>query len=113
MSRIFSHQLRLIFPRATICTMHHPPLTARLDSAQPKKKQRVEEHQPQRVEEPPAPQPVSRSNVKVPGSKVSEKAAASRSKESTRQKNSRKQKAGQANFSLKWDRDCGAELAGT
>merc|ERR1712228_668057 len=32
--------------------------------------------------------------------------------ETTRQKNSRKQKLGQANFTLKWDRDCGFEMAG-
>ena len=31
--------------------------------------------------------------------------------ETTRQKNSRKEKLGQATFSLKWDRDCGAEKA--
>lgn len=33
-------------------------------------------------------------------------------KETSRQKNSRKQKLGQATFTLKWDRDTGAELAG-
>jgi len=33
-------------------------------------------------------------------------------KETTRQKNNRQQKLGQATFSLKWDRDTGAELAG-
>eukprot|EP01083_Nonionella_stella_P000014 36_1 len=32
--------------------------------------------------------------------------------ETIRQKNSRKQKRGQANFTLKWDRDCGFEMAG-
>ena len=31
--------------------------------------------------------------------------------ETNRQKNARKEKAGQATFSLKWDRDCGAEKA--
>ena len=36
-----------------------------------------------------------------------------REKETTRQKNKRKQARGQANFTLKWDRDCGAEKAGT
>jgi len=34
-----------------------------------------------------------------------------RSSETTRQKNSRKEKLGQATFTLKWDRDCGAEKA--
>lgn len=34
-----------------------------------------------------------------------------RSSESTRQKNARKEKLGQATFTLKWDRDCGAEKA--
>mmetsp|Transcript_31801 Transcript_31801/g.61190 ORF Transcript_31801/g.61190 Transcript_31801/m.61190 type:complete len:229 (-) Transcript_31801:453-1139(-) len=38
--------------------------------------------------------------------------AAQSKKESTREKNKRKQKLGQANFTLKWDRDCGAEKAG-
>ena len=33
-------------------------------------------------------------------------------KETTRQKNKRKQSRGQANFTLKWDRDCGFEMAG-
>ena len=33
-------------------------------------------------------------------------------KESIRQRNKRKQGLGQATFSLKWDRDCGAEKAG-
>ncbi|KAL1529450.1 hypothetical protein AB1Y20_000397 [Prymnesium parvum] len=36
----------------------------------------------------------------------------SQPKETTREKNKRKQKLGQANFTLKWDRDCGAEKAG-
>ena len=35
-----------------------------------------------------------------------------RKKETTREKNKRKEKVGQATFSLKWDRDCGAERAG-
>ncbi|ETO35485.1 hypothetical protein RFI_01577 [Reticulomyxa filosa] len=35
-----------------------------------------------------------------------------KAKETTRQKNTRQQKLGQATFSLKWDRDTGAELAG-
>ena len=35
-----------------------------------------------------------------------------RKSETTREKNKRKQKLGQANFSLKWDRDCGHEMAG-
>uniref|UniRef100_A0A7S0L1U0 Uncharacterized protein n=2 Tax=Coccolithus braarudii TaxID=221442 RepID=A0A7S0L1U0_9EUKA len=34
-----------------------------------------------------------------------------RGAETTRQKNSRKEKLGQATFTLKWDRDCGAEKA--
>ena len=35
-----------------------------------------------------------------------------RNKETSREKNKRKEKVGQATFSLKWDRDCGAEQAG-
>ena len=36
-----------------------------------------------------------------------------RGKETNRQRNARKEKLGQATFSLKWDRDCGAEKAPT
>lgn len=61
---------------------------------------------------PPAPsapaeaRPAKQQRVEPPKSDVP-----ARKQETTREKNKRKQKLGQANFSLKWDRDCGAELA--
>ena len=65
--------------------------------------------QPDPVELPAAAEPPA--GARITTSMPASEEPSERAKETNRQRNARKEKLGQATFTLKWDRDCGAEKA--